>query len=64
MYNPALWLTKKAIVARALNPAATLPEMDSRLKRYLEPPEKLVADNKDKLETLKRVLDVKKGISL
>ncbi|KAI8144114.1 SPOC like C-terminal domain-containing protein [Fennellomyces sp. T-0311] len=60
MYNPSLWLSKKAIVARALNPAAPIPEMDPRLKRQLEPSAILVDQNKDAVNTLKRVLNVKK----
>ncbi|KAI9497325.1 SPOC like C-terminal domain-containing protein [Zychaea mexicana] len=60
IYNPQLWLTQKAMIARALNPAAAIPELDPRLKQQFDQPAKLIAKNKNSIENLKRVLNVKK----
>ena len=61
IYNPHIWLTQKATVARALNSAAPVPDLDPRLKEQFEPSPRLVAKNKENVENLKRTLDVKKG---
>ncbi|KAI7849840.1 SPOC like C-terminal domain-containing protein [Circinella umbellata] len=60
IYNPHIWLTQKATVARALNSAAPVPDLDPRLKEQFEPSPRLVAKNKENVENLKRALDVKK----
>ena len=61
IYNPHIWLSQKAMVARALNSAAPVPDLDPRLKEQFEPSPRLVTKNKEAVENLKRALNVKKG---
>ncbi|KAI9244988.1 SPOC like C-terminal domain-containing protein [Phascolomyces articulosus] len=60
IYNPHIWLTQKAMIARVLNSAAPVPELDPRLKAQFDTPAKLINKNKVNVETLKRALNIKK----
>ncbi|KAI9322484.1 SPOC like C-terminal domain-containing protein, partial [Dichotomocladium elegans] len=59
-FNPYIWRLNRAIIMRLYNPDAPLPNLDPMLQKQLEPPPKLVENSKHHVETLKRVLDIKK----
>lgn len=60
-YNPVIWRFNKAITARAINPAAPIPELHPALKRQFEMVPELQEKEKEHIERMKTLFNVKKG---
>ncbi|KAI9302799.1 SPOC like C-terminal domain-containing protein, partial [Cunninghamella echinulata] len=59
-YNPVIWLTNTAIKARALNDAAPIPKLNSKLKRQFEIIPNLFNQNEQLINDMEKLFNVKK----
>ena len=60
-YSPVLHRINQAVRWRAVHPRDNVPPPAEILMRFSNPPEKLIADNKAKLDSLIAAADVKLG---
>ncbi|KAI8071692.1 SPOC like C-terminal domain-containing protein [Gongronella butleri] len=58
-FNPAVWRVNQAINARALNPSAPLPELHPRLVQQTRPPDHLVRENADLIQSMAALFNCK-----
>lgn len=64
LYSPIIHRVNQAVRARAVAPDGNIAAVPEILKKYSEPPEKLIKQARPQIDALKKVAELKKGMTL
>lgn len=64
LYSPIIHRVNQAVRARAVAPDGNITAVPEILKKYSQPPEKLIKQARPQIDALKKVADLKKGMTL